>query len=208
MQSMFGCAYVCESRPHFLPWSKSNLKTQIEWQSKHWTTVSDLLPPSLTGIDKGSRVLEKAQPLASHWKRFVVNSYVPLCNNFNGALILPFSFKYFESVVLYIILLEVARESSRFCEMAWRSKVVGPRWIKLLSSIKTIVVNISLRTRTEEEWKFHMGGMKSSKINKGRNASKKVGNRCLNRSTLILVCRLAINNLKIFRIYSIVSRGL
>jgi len=103
---------------------------------------------------------------------------VPLCNGFNDALILPFRFKYFESVVLYIILLEVARELSHFCEMAWSSKVVGPRWIKLLSSIKPIVVHVSLRTRTEEEWKFHRGGMKSSKMNKERNASKKVGNHC------------------------------
>jgi len=38
------------------------------------------------------------------------------------SLIFPFSFNYFESVVLYIILLEVARELSRFCEMARRSK--------------------------------------------------------------------------------------
>ena len=28
----------------FLQWSKSNLKTAIEWQTKHWTKVSDLLP--------------------------------------------------------------------------------------------------------------------------------------------------------------------
>jgi len=165
-------------RVHFLRWSKSNLKTQIEWQTKHWTTGSDLLPPSLTGIDKGSRVLEKAQPQASHWERFVVNSYVPLCNDFNDALIFLFSFKYFEPVVLYIILLEVARELSRFYEVAWRSKVVGSRWIKLLSSIKTIVVNIGLRNRTKEEWKFHRCGMKSSKMRKGRNASKKFENHC------------------------------
>jgi len=43
---------------------------------------------------------------------------MPLCNNFNDALIFLFSFKYFESVVLYIILLEVACELSGFCEMA------------------------------------------------------------------------------------------
>jgi len=29
-------------RLHFLPWSKSNLKAEIEWQMKHWTIVSDL----------------------------------------------------------------------------------------------------------------------------------------------------------------------
>ena len=99
-----------------------------------------------------------------------------LCNDFNDALIFTFSFKYFESVVLYIISLEVARELSRFCEMVWWSEVVRPHWIKLLSSTKTIVVNISLQTWTEEEWKVHRGRMKSSKISQGRNASKKVGN--------------------------------
>jgi len=53
-----------------------------------------------------------------------------LCNNFNDALIyLPFcSFKCSESVVLYIISLEVARELSHFCKMALRLKVVGSRW--------------------------------------------------------------------------------
>ena len=40
-----------------------------------------------------------------------------------------FTFKSCQSVVLilYIILLEVARELSRFCKMARRSNVVGPR---------------------------------------------------------------------------------
>jgi len=40
-----------------------------------------------------------------------------------------FSFKYCESFVLYIILLEVARQWSRFVKMARKSKVpaVGPR---------------------------------------------------------------------------------
>jgi len=41
-----------------------------------------------------------------------------------------FSFKCRESVVLYIISLEVALELSRFCKMALRSKVVGPRWFR------------------------------------------------------------------------------
>jgi len=41
-----------------------------------------------------------------------------------------FSFKCCDSVVLYIILLEVACESSRLCKMARRSKVVGPRCFK------------------------------------------------------------------------------
>jgi len=34
-------------RVHFLPSSKSNLKTEIEWQAKQRTTVSDLLPITL-----------------------------------------------------------------------------------------------------------------------------------------------------------------
>jgi len=29
------------------PWSKSNLQTEIEWQTKHWTIVSRLLPLTL-----------------------------------------------------------------------------------------------------------------------------------------------------------------
>ena len=37
------------------------------------------------------------------------------------------NFKSYEYVVLYTILLEVARELSRFRKMARRSKVVGPR---------------------------------------------------------------------------------
>jgi len=52
-----------------------------------------------------------------------------LCNNFNNALTCLnfFSFKCCESFVSYMILLEVARELSRFCRMAQRSKVVGRR---------------------------------------------------------------------------------
>jgi len=44
------------------------------------------------------------------------------CNNFNGALTyLPiFSLKCCESVMLYIILLQVARKLSRFCKMTYR----------------------------------------------------------------------------------------
>jgi len=36
--------------------------------------------------------------------------------------------------------------------------------------------NTSLRIRTREEWKFRRRGRKSSKMSKGSNASKKVGN--------------------------------
>jgi len=50
-----------------------------------------------------------------------------LCNNFNESLTyLPFfSLKYFEAVISYFILSEVARKLSCFCKMARRSKVVG-----------------------------------------------------------------------------------
>ena len=50
-----------------------------------------------------------------------------MCKNFNDILtyVPVFNFKYCESVVLYIILLEVDRELSRFCIIARRSKVVG-----------------------------------------------------------------------------------
>jgi len=45
--------------------------------------------------------------------------------------------------------------------------------IMLFSSINTIapiVVDTNLRTRTREDWTFHKGGKKSSKLSKGRNA--------------------------------------
>ena len=51
--------------------------------------------------------------------------------------------------------------------------------IMLFSSTNTIapiVVDTNVRTRTREEWTFHKGGKKSSKLSKARNASKKVGN--------------------------------
>jgi len=38
-----------------------------------------------------------------------------------------FSFKSCQSIILYTTLLAVIRELSRFCKMARRSKVVGPR---------------------------------------------------------------------------------
>jgi len=41
MHWMFG-KYTCV-RVQFLRWSKSNLKTKIEWRTKHWTIVADLL---------------------------------------------------------------------------------------------------------------------------------------------------------------------
>jgi len=59
-----------------------------------------------------------------------------LCNNFSDAFtFLPFfSFKYCESVVLHSIFLEVASKFSRFCEMARRSNLVGPRCSTTLSN--------------------------------------------------------------------------
>jgi len=41
MHWMFG-KHTCV-RVQFLRWSKSNLKTEIEWPSNHWTIVADLL---------------------------------------------------------------------------------------------------------------------------------------------------------------------
>ena len=77
----------------------------------------------------------KPRPQASHWQRFVIHCYLLLCNNLNDILIylLFFNFTYCESVVICIILLEVARELSRFCKMARRSKVVEPRCHRLPS---------------------------------------------------------------------------
>ena len=34
-------------RVDFLLWRWSNLETEIKWQTKHWTLVSDLLPLAL-----------------------------------------------------------------------------------------------------------------------------------------------------------------
>ena len=51
MHSIFGNTYVCESTSFTM--IKSNLKTEIEWQTKHWTIVSELrLATTNTGIDK------------------------------------------------------------------------------------------------------------------------------------------------------------
>jgi len=48
---MFGNTYVCE-RTSFTT-IKSNLEAEIEWQTKHWTIVSQLrLATTNTGIDK------------------------------------------------------------------------------------------------------------------------------------------------------------
>jgi len=65
-----------------------------------------------------------------------MNCFLLLCNGFNdGHTCFPiFSFKCCESVVLHIILLEVARKLSRFCKMARRSKVVGPRCFSQISA--------------------------------------------------------------------------
>jgi len=41
MHWIFG-KHTC-ARVQFLRWSKSNLKSEIEWQTKHWTIVADLL---------------------------------------------------------------------------------------------------------------------------------------------------------------------
>jgi len=58
------------------------------------------------------------------------------CNNFNGAsFIILFLILCYEAVVLNIILLEVARELSRFCKMVRRSKVVGQRWLSPIDAI-------------------------------------------------------------------------
>jgi len=73
-------------------------------------------------------------------KKQVELSNLLLCNNFcDTLLIFPFSFEWCEFVVLYIILLEVACNLSRFCKMARRSKVVGPGWFKSFSFVAVSV---------------------------------------------------------------------
>ena len=46
MHSLFGSTYVCV-KVHFLLCSWSNLDTEIEWQTEHWTIVSDFLSLAL-----------------------------------------------------------------------------------------------------------------------------------------------------------------
>ena len=69
-----------------------------------------------------------------------------MCNNFCYALTyLPFfSFKCYESVVLYILLLKEASELSYFCKMARRSKVVGLRRFKLNQTNRAKVLQFCL----------------------------------------------------------------
>jgi len=52
-----------------------------------------------------------------------------------------------ESVVLHNILLEVDRESSRFCKVTRRSKVVGPHWFNpYILSLDSFVAFHSLQS--------------------------------------------------------------
>jgi len=80
---------------------------------------------------------EKLRPQAFHCQRLAVSCYLLLCNNLYDALTYNpfFSFKCCESVDFYLILLEVARELSRFCEMAGRLEAVGPHWASTLATI-------------------------------------------------------------------------
>jgi len=93
---------------------KSTVKTEIEWHTKHWAIISDLLPLTLVLLKERwcQRSLDYSQ----------TSPLIEICNNFNDALTyLPFfSFKCRHSVVLHIILLEVAPKLSHFCKMARR----------------------------------------------------------------------------------------
>jgi len=58
-----------------------------------------------------------------------------VCNDFNDALTyILFIFKSCESCCFMYHFVDVARKFSRFCEMARRSKAVGPRWATHLAS--------------------------------------------------------------------------
>ena len=96
-----------------------------------------------------------------------ISNKLLLCNNWNDALTyVPFFiFRCCESVVLYIILLETARKLSRFCKMARRWKVVGPRWIKLFTQKYRSMVNGLL---------FHMTQPTSRSIIKAIACSKPI----------------------------------
>ena len=105
---MFGNTYVCEN-------TFSTIK-QVKSNNPNPYSVREA---STTGM--------------LYWQRSVIIGYLLFCNNFNDSITyLPvFNFKYCESVVLYIILLEVSRELSRFCKIACWSKAVGPRCCEL-----------------------------------------------------------------------------
>jgi len=82
-----------------------------------------------TSISEGTKVSEKPRLQGTGTPQIEICNKLLLCYNFNDALtyLLFFIFRYCESVVLYIILLEMARKLSRFCKMARRYKAVGPR---------------------------------------------------------------------------------
>jgi len=46
----YGKTHIMCVRVYFLRWSKSHQKTEIEWQTKHWTIVTELLPLTLAFI--------------------------------------------------------------------------------------------------------------------------------------------------------------
>jgi len=75
-----------------------------------------------TGIAKGTIVSEKPRLQDTGIPLIEICNKLLLCNNFNDALAyLSFSiFRCCESVVLYIILLEMVRKLSRFCKLARR----------------------------------------------------------------------------------------
>jgi len=68
--------------------------------------LANILGLLLRTIESG-----KSRPQASYWYKYVINCYLLLCDDFNEAhTYLPFhSLKPFGSVVLYLILLEVAK---------------------------------------------------------------------------------------------------
>jgi len=77
MYWMFG-KHTCV-RVKFLRWSKSNLKTEIEWQTKHWTIAADLLI-LVSLLIKDDRVWEASDPASKVragrvQKYLVVNSH-------------------------------------------------------------------------------------------------------------------------------------
>ena len=73
-------------------------------------------------------VSEKPRPQASHWLRFVMNVFFLLCDGVNElTYFIIVGFKFWDPVVSYTILLEVARKLSCFWKMV-RSSKAGPPW--------------------------------------------------------------------------------
>jgi len=81
---MFVNIYVWE----YIFYNKASKMQKQKSNGQVGRTLVDSLRRATTNIDidKGTVVSEKPWPQASHWKGFVINCYLLLCNNFNDGL--------------------------------------------------------------------------------------------------------------------------